>query len=316
MSQTDESDYSSSEEDEDYVPSGEDESCDELEDTVVEEGTVSSPGQKKKTKTKKEISASDTGVRRRKGWNALADVAAEEQNEGGGTDNVEERLAEAKEEEAKKKEEKLKKKADDLWSSFLSDVGQRPKPKPTPSQQQQNGQSIGKAKASTQSTSSAALSDKGLNGSKSSETVKITKVYDFAGEEVRVTKEVDAASKEAKSFLKKQEEKEEEVPQASSGASTSAAASKPAAPSGLKRAGGGLGSVLGQIGKKQKISTLEKSRLDWMNFKKAEGIEEDLKIHNKGKDGYVERQKFLQRADVRQYEIERDIRLSQTKILR
>ncbi|XP_071495985.1 craniofacial development protein 1-like [Diadema antillarum] len=316
MSQTDESDYSSSEEDEDYVPSGDDESCDELEDTVVEEGTANSPGQKKKTKTKKEISSSDTGVRRRKGWNALADVAAEEQKQGGETGDGEERLAEAREEEAKKKEEVLKKKrADDLWSSFLSDVGQRPKPKPTPSQQQQNGQSIGKPKASAQSTSSAASNDNDLNGSKPSETVKITKVYDFAGEEVRVTKEVDAASKEAKSFLKKQEEEEEGVPPASSGASTSAS-SKPATPSGLKRAGGGLGSVLGQIGKKQKISTLEKSRLDWMNFKKAEGIEEDLKIHNKGKDGYVERQKFLQRADVRQYEIERDIRLSQTKILR
>jgi len=25
--------------------------------------------------------------------------------------------------------------------------------------------------------------------------------------------------------------------------------------------------------------------LDWENFKKKEGIEDDLKIHNKGKDG-------------------------------
>ncbi|CAB1323247.1 unnamed protein product, partial [Coregonus sp. 'balchen'] len=36
--------------------------------------------------------------------------------------------------------------------------------------------------------------------------VTITKVFDFAGEEVRVTKEVDADSKEAKSFLKGKEE--------------------------------------------------------------------------------------------------------------
>jgi hypothetical protein len=27
--------------------------------------------------------------------------------------------------------------------------------------------------------------------------------------------------------------------------------------------------------------------MDWDSFKKKEGIEEDLKIHNKGKDGYA-----------------------------
>ena len=41
---------------------------------------------------------------------------------------------ELKKEQETKKEEQEKKKADDLWSSFLSDVGSRPKPKPaTPS---------------------------------------------------------------------------------------------------------------------------------------------------------------------------------------
>lgn len=28
-----------------------------------------------------------------------------------------------------------------------------------------------------------------------------------------------------------------------------------------------------------------KSKLDWDSYKKQEGIEEDLKIHNRGKDG-------------------------------
>lgn len=48
----------------------------------------------------------------------------------------------------------------------------------------------------------------------------------------------------------------------------------------------GISSLLGKIGsKKQKMSTLEKSKLDWENFKEEEGIVEELAIHNRGKDG-------------------------------
>ena len=46
-----------------------------------------------------------------------------------------------------------------------------------------------------------------LEKPKDTEKVKTTKVFDFAGEEVRVAKEVDATFKEAKSFFKKNEKK-------------------------------------------------------------------------------------------------------------
>lgn len=49
--------------------------------------------------------------------------------------------------------------------------------------------------------------------------------------------------------------------------------------------GGGLAALVGQLGKKNKLSTLEKSKLDWDRFKKHEGIEEDIQTHNKGKEG-------------------------------
>lgn len=85
----------------------------------------------------------------------------------------------------------------------------------------------------------------------------------------------------------------------------------------MKRAGlSGISSVLGQIGKKTKISTLEKSKLDWDNYKKQENIEEELNTHNKGKDGYLERQDFLQRADLRQFEIEKQLRNSSRRAAR
>ncbi|NXP13874.1 CFDP1 protein, partial [Thinocorus orbignyianus] len=117
----------------------------------------------------------------------------------------------------------------------------------------------------------------------------------------RVTKEVDSTSKEAKSFLKQQEKRQSAAP-----------AAFPTV-SGLKRPSG-MSSLLGKIGsKKQKMSTLEKSKLDWENFKEEEGIVEELAIHNRGKDGYIERKAFLERVDHRQFEIERDIRLSRMK---
>lgn len=49
--------------------------------------------------------------------------------------------------------------------------------------------------------------------------------------------------------------------------------------------GGGLSAVLSQIGKKSKISTLEKSKLDWERFKSEEGLQEEIQTHNRGKDG-------------------------------
>lgn len=51
--------------------------------------------------------------------------------------------------------------------------------------------------------------------------------------------------------------------------------------------GGGLSAVLSQIGKKSKISTLEKSKLDWERFKSEEGLQEEIQTFNRGKDGYV-----------------------------
>lgn len=47
----------------------------------------------------------------------------------------------------------------------------------------------------------------------------------------------------------------------------------------------GIGSVLSQLGKKKKISTLEKTKLDWDRFKKDENIEDELNNYKKGKDG-------------------------------
>lgn len=121
---------------------------------------------------------------------------------------------------------------------------------------------------------------------KKKEPTVIKEIFEYAGEQIVVEKVV------------------KEPPVVQKGSSKSPfPTSKPSSSSG-----GGLGSILGALNKKNKISTLDKTKLDWDRFKNQEGITEDLQTHNKGKDGYLERQDFLQRTDVRQFELERTMR--------
>ncbi len=82
---------------------------------------------------------------------------------------------------------------------------------------------------------------------------------------------MDKDSSEAKKFLKQQEK------------ATSSASGSSAQKSGGR---GGLAGIMGIIsGKKPKMGCLDKSKLDWDKFVQEEGIGEELKTHNKGKDG-------------------------------
>ena len=90
--------------------------------------------------------------------------------------------------------------------------------------------------------------------------VIIKKAYDFAGETVVVEKEVDAGSRAAK-----------------------AAARAPVAAGSGK--GKGLASVLARIGKKKKMSTMDKSELDWKQYRTDNNLEDELKLART--DGYA-----------------------------
>ncbi|KAF7699119.1 craniofacial development protein 1 [Silurus meridionalis] len=296
----DSEDYSSNE-DEDYVPSDDNLSEDDLNECEKEDGLEAedqSEALREQVKKKKKSSKSLTARKRKKGGLKL-----EEGDESNADKQNDEEPQLTDEKPVKKStevhEEQHKKKADDLWASFLSEVGHRPKAE-TPSSQQTTADSDKVGKSSTESPHKE---PKATEASR----ITITKVFDFAGEEVRVTKEVDANSQEAKSFLKK----EEEEPQTTM-SKASAASSITPGPS-VKRPAG-MGSILNRFGsKKPKMSTLEKSKLDWDTFKAEEGIGEELAIHNRGKEGYVERKNFLERVDQRQFELEKNVRLSNMK---
>ncbi|KAG2316517.1 hypothetical protein Bca4012_067385 [Brassica carinata] len=110
--------------------------------------------------------------------------------------------------------------------------------------------------------------------------IEITEVKDFAGQEIEVKRLVEAGSKEASS-------------------SSSAMATS------------GVDAVLEQIKKKQKLSVLDKTKKDWGEYKEEnKGVEDELDKYKKSSDKYLDKVSFLERADYRQFEKERDARLA------
>ncbi|KAG1708960.1 hypothetical protein DVH05_022591 [Phytophthora capsici] len=74
----------------------------------------------------------------------------------------------------------------------------------------------------------------------------------------------------------------------------------------------GLDKVLQALDEPKKVSTMEKSSLDWDKFKEKEGIEDELTQYTK--DGYIEKQEFLQRLDHKRFELEKAERDKQRKL--
>ncbi|XP_067853952.1 craniofacial development protein 1 [Heptranchias perlo] len=295
MSDSDSENYSS-EEDADYEPSDEDYSEDDVNELVKEDNLE---GEDEQPQKKKSLKKTGKGIPSRKGNRKGLCLKCEDEGE-----RDDEHAADPEDGVTVDKELKEKKKADDLWASFLSDVGHKSKPVATTPTSSKEDILVDQEKL-----------DKPQDVVKDSEKLKapgkvtITKVFDFAGEEVKVTKEVDATSKEAKNFLQNQNEMQEKC---SPAAPATMEMGSPTG-SGVKRQSG-IGNILGKIGgKKQKMSTLEKSKIDWEAFKEKEGISDELAIYNRGKEGYIERKAFLDRVDHRQFELERDIRLSNMK---
>ncbi|XP_055529257.1 craniofacial development protein 1 [Wyeomyia smithii] len=183
-------------------------------------------------------------------------------------------------------EEEEKRKSDALWADFLAGT------------ESSNSSSVSKETAATDPNKSS-KSTVDTKQTENEEAITVTKVFEFAGEAVHVTEKVPSSKTEECSKL---------LPKAANATVSSNVKSGFPRPLLGRPATGGLGSVLSQIGKKNKLSTLEKSKLDWNSFKRTEGIEEELQTHNKGKDGYLEKQDFLERADLRQFEIEKTFR--------
>ncbi|KAA6359250.1 MAG: hypothetical protein EZS28_045223, partial [Streblomastix strix] len=74
-----------------------------------------------------------------------------------------------------------------------------------------------------------------------------------------------------------------------------------------------------KLNKPQQQSVIQSTKADWENFKTKQNIADELKVAtDAGKmtgkgDGFLERQAFLNRADQRQFEIEKHMRAEQRK---
>ncbi|XP_064016574.1 craniofacial development protein 1 isoform X2 [Pogoniulus pusillus] len=198
-SEEEEEEYSSSE-DEDYVPSGAEYSEDDVSELVQEEPLESPRPPRGRSGPRR------PGSRKRKKGGLL--LEPDEKEEEKAQQNEEEKGEEEEEVDnveqvERKREEEEKKKEDALWARFLSDVGEKPK-----------AGAATQAKKAEEEKSGNKLQEKPKESEKPKDAgkVTITKVFDFAGEEVRVTKEVDSTSKEAKSFLKQQEKWQQAAP--------------------------------------------------------------------------------------------------------
>lgn len=187
--------------------------------------------------------------------------------------------------------EEEKKRADTLWADFMKDCSV-PAKKETVQSNGTKSTVAGKGSLNSERNvdNKTSVSEQNYSPKK---TVK--QIFEFAGEKIEVEKECTSQSA---------------LP------TTNARGRGIGAGPGRGRggvgggSGGVIASILGQVGKKNKLSTLEKSKLDWDRFKKEEGIEEDLQTFNKGKAGFLEKQDFLERADLRQFEIEKELRTS------
>uniref|UniRef100_A0A182P593 Craniofacial development protein 1 n=1 Tax=Anopheles epiroticus TaxID=199890 RepID=A0A182P593_9DIPT len=200
-------------------------------------------------------------------------------------------------------EEEEKRRTDALWADFLGGGNSS-----NSSSTNNNPKAVNGSTSSRSSSKTSAEVKKPITEDKPKPTPKapekekptVAQLFEFAGEQIVLTE--DGGSKS----LPDNDGSEKASPLASV---ARPGVPKPGIPA--RSASGGLGAVLNQLGKKNKLSTLEKTKLDWTSFKRQEGIEEELQTHNKGKDGFLERRDFLERTDLRQFEIEKSFR--QTK---
>lgn len=74
---------------------------------------------------------------------------------------------------------------------------------------------------------------------------------------------------------------------------------------------GGIDAVLAELMQPKKLTVMDKTKADWHNVKDGDAeLQEDLQHHQRGGRTYREQQDFLQQADFREYELERDARLA------
>ncbi|KAG5925205.1 swr complex subunit [Claviceps africana] len=153
-----------------------------------------------------------------------------------------------------------------------------------------------------------------------SDTIRIKRTYNFAGRVHTEEKVVARDSAEAKLYLASRLDGEV-VPTASDASVTKRATKKafrsvfePVLDQGPGRTDLNLGLAAriqaGKEAQARKLTTVEKSRMDWAGYVDKEGIKDELELASKSKDSYAARQDFLARSEAIREDDARRARLS------
>ena len=200
-----------------------------------------------------------------------------------------------------------------LWEEMNRPASERLKPK-----QKQDGQGFAAGDKENDVDNETPTTRSG------EETITIKRVYNFAGERITEEKVVPKESAEARLYLASAEktaanaktDDDSESPQQKirrplrrisrfdpnpPDAIKKSWEKKMAAPTGTAPAGGTQNGP--------KLNTVMKSRLDWAAYVDREGIKDELDVHSRAKDSYLNRTDFLNRTEARQEEERRNIRL-------
>jgi len=147
-----------------------------------------------------------------------------------------------------------------------------------------------------------------------SKKVRIKRTYEFAGKVVTEEKWVDSSSQEARAqlnSLKLEGVEKNHLNKASATSKRTLDTKNHHSNLRRKRRRPGLLEAVINGSSAAKISTLEKSRLDWAKYVDKEKIHDELKYKNKA--GYLDNQDFLNRVSTRQNSLYRDARADARK---
>ena len=142
------------------------------------------------------------------------------------------------------------------------------------------------------------------------EQITIERTYKFAGETIHEKKTVPKYSAEGQEYLKNnkfQKTKDVDVTVPDSKTTTETTEERSNLRRPLRREPILEKIIAGSI--KPKLTTLEKSKLDWVNYVDKEGITDDLQLHNR--DGYLAKQDFLDRVETQKDKKYKEFRKTQ-----
>lgn len=150
------------------------------------------------------------------------------------------------------------------------------------------------------------------------ETIAIKRTYKFAGEVITEEKVVPKHSAEAKFYLaslentkfKPQDGQQDQTQKTPTNRRPLRRISRfdPNPPDAIKKSWAKQAKPE-EAAKGPKLNTVMKSKLDWATYVDREGIQDELNVHSKAKDSYLNRTDFLGRTEARKEEERKNLRL-------